>query len=302
MAPPRRTSSSPRRSAPSTPPRRRPRRSGLVWTVVGVVAAFGALALWGRLQTPDAPAQAETVRPRVLGALPHDPSAFTQGLVVDRGAFVESTGLYGSSDVRRVEIATGRVLARRALDSLYFAEGLAIAGDRVYQITWKEQRAFVYDRATLAPLDTLAYTVAEGWGLAHDGRHFLLSDGSATLYRIDPATFGVVGRVEVRDGTYPVTNLNELEYIPAGAGGSAGTGAGVLLANVWGTERVAVIDPESGRVLRWLDLSGLRATLPGATDVLNGIAYDPATRRLFVTGKLWPSVFELDLASVLPPA
>ena len=231
-----------------------------------------------------APASAPVVRPEVVAEYPHDPAAFTQGLLVEGGALYESTGLYGASSVRRVDLASGRVLDSLRLGAESFGEGLAALDGRLYQATWREGRAFVYDQATLAPLDTLALS-GEGWGLASSGDHLVLSDGSDRLRWLDPATFAPVREVRVRDGGRPVRQLNELEVV-----------GGLVYANVWQTGWIAVIDPESGAVLRWLDLSALHARhLAEGRDVLNGIAFDERSGRLLVTGKLWPTVYALDL-------
>jgi glutaminyl-peptide cyclotransferase len=256
--------------------------------VLGAAVVAGAVVLWliSRDPAPERAASkwAPVVVVRVLNTFPHDPAAFTQGLIVDDGQFVEGTGLHDSSEVRRVDIASGAVRARVKLDSLYFGEGVARVGDRLYQITWREGRAFVWDRATLAPLDTLAYE-GDGWGLTFDGTHLVMSDGSATLTFRDPATFAPVRTVQVTDNGMPVDRLNELEFV-----------RGKILANIWSGERVAVINPATGVVERWLALEGLRALLPPSPgqDVLNGLAYDAATGRLYATGKRWPLVFELD--------
>lgn len=260
------------------------------WAVlVAIVIVVGGAILWGlhRSRTSERPASkwAPVVAVKVLNTFPHDPAAFTQGLLVDGGQFVEGTGLYDSSEVRRVDIASGAVRARVKLDSTYFGEGLALIGDRLYQLTWREGRAFVWDRATLAPLDTLTYE-GEGWGLTFDGTHLVMSDGSATLTFRDPATFQTARTVQVTDNGQPVDQLNELEFV-----------GGKVLANIWGGDRVAVINPATGYVERWLALEGLRALLqpaPARDDVLNGLAYDASTGRLFATGKHWPLVFELD--------
>jgi glutamine cyclotransferase len=220
----------------------------------------------------------------VVQSYPHDPGAFTQGLVFADGEFYESTGLYGESSVRRVEIATGKVLQRRAVDRQYFAEGLALVGDALVQLTWQHQLGFVYDRKTIAPRSTFTYKT-EGWGLAYDVKGGLvLSDGSDALFFLDPKTHNVVRTLRVTDAGRPVTDLNELEWIE-----------GEIWSNVWQTDRIARIDPKTGAVNAWVDLTLLwpqaRRTPPA--DVLNGIAYDPAAKRIFVTGKKWPKVYEI---------
>jgi glutamine cyclotransferase len=227
---------------------------------------------------------------QIVKTYPHDPNAFTQGLVYCKnGRFAESTGLNGESSLRIVELETGKVLKRHNLDKKYFAEGLALWGNQLIQLTWKEHVAFVYDKDSFELLKTFNYPteVAEGWGLTHDGKELVLSDGSATLYFLNPETFKVTRKLEVRDQGLPVTYLNELEYIN-----------GEIYANVWQTNQIVRIDPNTGKVLAWIDLTGLlkpEERVPGQTDVLNGIAYDPEQDRLFVTGKRWPKVFEIKL-------
>lgn len=221
----------------------------------------------------------------VVDAFPHDPNAFTQGLVYADGVFYEGTGLYGESSLRRVDPVTGAVVQIRELANQYFGEGVTLFGDRLIQLTWREQTGFVYDRETFDVLDEFSYPT-EGWGLTHDGTRLIMSDGTANLYFLDPQTFERIGEVAVRDGDRPVVRLNELEYVN-----------GEVYANVWQTDMVARIEPTSGRVLGWIDLSGLLSAedRQQPVDVLNGIAYDAENDRLFVTGKLWPKLFEIRL-------
>lgn len=221
----------------------------------------------------------------VVNIYPHDPGAFTQGLIYQDGMLYESTGREGSSSLRRVRLETGEVLDRVALDDNLFGEGIALCGDQIVQLTWRSHVGFVYDRETLARVGTFTYET-EGWGLTCDGTRLIMSDGTSRLYFRDPETLGVEHYVTVRDGAEEVGNLNELEYID-----------GLVYANVWPTDRIAVIDPADGRVAAWLDLSGLLETQQptGRVDVLNGIAYDADGNRLFVTGKWWPWLFEIRL-------
>ena len=223
---------------------------------------------------------------RIVQEYPHDPQAFTQGLVYADDGFYEGTGLNGRSTLRRVDLATGRVERSVALDLVHFGEGIALFDDRIYQITWQTQTAFVYDRATFDLLETFTYPT-EGWGLTTDGKQLVMSDGTATLRFRDPATFAETGSVTVRAGGEPVLNLNELEYID-----------GEIWANVWKTDRIARIDATTGDVIGWIDLAGLLSPADrqgSPVDVLNGIAHDPATGRIFVTGKFWPKLFEIAL-------
>ncbi len=220
----------------------------------------------------------------VINAYPHDPAAFTQGLVYADGVLYESTGLYGRSSLRRVALETGEVLQRRDLPPEYFGEGLALFDGRLIQLTWQNNTGFVYDARSFEQLHVWEYP-AEGWGLTHDGTHLIMSDGSAVLRFLDPYTFAVQREVLVTDGGRPVVRLNELEYVN-----------GEVFANVWQTDWVVRIDPHTGRVLGWVDLSGLlTADERQGADVLNGIAYDAGHNRLFVTGKLWPKLFEIAL-------
>jgi glutamine cyclotransferase len=222
---------------------------------------------------------------KIKKTYPHDRSAFTQGLSYGDGFFYESTGLRGRSSLRRVEVETGAVLQQTSLLPEYFGEGIAVLGDRIYQLTWTSGVGFVYDKKTLALLQEFRYGI-EGWGMTHDGKSLIVSDGSPTLYYWDPKTFQEVKRLTVRDGGKPVTNLNELEIVE-----------GEIYANVWQTDRIARVSPVTGEVLGWIDLGGL-LTAPdreGSEDVLNGIAYDAQQKRLFVTGKLWPKVFEIEV-------
>jgi glutaminyl-peptide cyclotransferase len=222
---------------------------------------------------------------KVLNVYPHDPAAVTQGLVIHDGILYEGTGRHGESSLRRVELESGTVLQRHDLDEEYFGEGVAVVGGRIFQLTWKACVAIVYDRESFEEVQRFSYH-GEGWGLTHDGKHLIMSDGTDTLRFLDPATFREVRRVIVCDKVTPVRQLNELEYIQ-----------GKVYANVWQTDRIARIDPETGAVTAWIDLTGL---LPAKdrradADVLNGIAYDAENGRLFVTGKRWPKLFEIEL-------
>ena len=226
---------------------------------------------------------------KVIRSYTHDRLAFTQGLVYHDGVLYESTGMNGHSGIRKVRLETGEVLQARPLDSQYFGEGIVVWKDRIVQLTWRHGLGFVYDLKTFEPRRTFSYT-GEGWGLTHDGTRIIMSDGSESgaLRYLDPATLKETGKLIVRDGTRPVAHLNELEFVK-----------GEIYANVWQTERVARISPKTGRVTGWIELHGLLSPAEAAgVDVLNGIAYDAAKDRLFVTGKWWPKIFEIQL---LPP-
>ena len=227
---------------------------------------------------------------RVVHVFPHDPEAFTQGLVYPNGVFYEGTGMNGRSTIRKVQIENGRVLQLQKLDSQYFGEGIAVFGDTLFQLTWTSGIGVLYDLASFQRKSTFTYT-GEGWGLTHDGTRLIMSDGTATLRMLDPATRKLLSRLTVRDGGGPVANLNELEYVN-----------GEIFANVWQTDRIARISPKTGVVTGWIDLKGLLTPREQAqgVDWLNGIAYDSAGDRLFVTGKLWPKVFEIKIVPVKP--
>jgi glutamine cyclotransferase len=227
----------------------------------------------------------------IVRVYPHDPLAFTQGLVYANGRLFEGTGLNGQSTLREVELATGNVLRTRALDAQYFGEGLALVKDKLVQLTWKNQVGVVYDVNTFEPLRTFSYT-HEGWGLAYTGQELALSDGTPILRFYDEDKLTEVRQVQVTENGTLVTNLNELEWVN-----------GALLGNIWQTNWIVRIDPQTGVVTERFDLSGLLTeadyaeaqTAGRAIDVLNGIAYDAEGDRLFVTGKLWPKLFEIRL-------
>jgi glutaminyl-peptide cyclotransferase len=237
-------------------------------------------------QQPTAPGRVSQYTYEIVNSYPHDPEAFTQGLVYHEGVLYESTGLNGRSSLRKVELATGKVLQKIDVASVYFAEGLALFNGRLHQLTWQNQIGFIYDPSSFNRVATFNY-LGEGWGLAHDGNSLLLSDGTDRIRYLDPGNFQVRASIGVHDNGRPVTLLNELEYIK-----------GEIYANVWQTDRIARIDPKTGRVNAWINLAGLLSPTDRAghsVDVLNGIAYDPAGDRLFVTGKLWSKLFEIKL-------
>ena len=248
--------------------------------IAAVVAAVAIAAL-----TPAGPA-AQRATPmstyEVVKSYPHDRHAFTQGLVYHDGVFYEGTGITGQSSIRKVKVETGEVLQQHQIDEKYFGEGIAVWGDTLVQLTWQSETGFVYDRETFKPLKTFAYK-GEGWGLTHDGTRLIMSDGSATIRFFDPQSLKETGRITVRDGAKPIGNLNELEFVK-----------GELYANVYMTDRIVRFSPQTGQVTGWIDLTGLLSAREAmGVDVLNGIAYDAAGDRLFVTGKLWPRVFEI---------
>ena len=222
---------------------------------------------------------------RVINQYPHDPQAYTQGLIFHEGYLYESTGLRGYSTLRKVDLGSGEVVQMIELDNAFYAEGLTLWNETLVQLTWQEQIGFIYDLDDFTLVDTFYYNT-EGWGLTHDDSNLIMSDGTSTLFFLDPKTLKVVRTVEVSDHGSPVTRINELEYV-----------LGEVYANVWQTSTIARIDPSTGLVNGWIDLAGLLPVDvdPGSVAVLNGIAYDPTQDRLFVTGKLWPYLFEIAL-------
>lgn len=229
---------------------------------------------------------------RIVHEYLHDSNAFTQGLIYLNGHLYESTGIQGRSSLREEDLDTGRVLKYQALPSRYFGEGLTNWGNTLIQLTWQSHVALVYDLNTFRFVRTIPCPY-EGWGLTQDGKNLILSDGSAKLYFLDPSSFHLVRRITVTDRGSPVDQLNELEYIH-----------GEIYSNIWHKNRIAVISPANGDVLRWIDLTGLLP--PGSVSdpeaVLNGIAYDSVHDRLLVTGKLWPKIYEIKLVPEGAPA
>jgi len=258
----------------------------LLAAVAAAAAAWLYLALFAL--GPDgpageAPAAPERLRARALASFAHDPTAYTQGLLWEPSGFIESGGGYGRSFIRRWRPSSPLPLAEEALSERYFAEGIAAVGERVIQLTWREGVALYRDRATLAVLDRRDYP-GEGWGLCWDGARLVMSDGTDTLTLRDAESFASLGRVAVRAGATPLSNLNELECAE-----------GWVYANVYGTETIARIDGNSGRVAALIDASGLltERERAGGAEVLNGIAYNPESETFYLTGKLWPRVFEV---------
>jgi len=222
---------------------------------------------------------------RVVQTLPHDPAAFTQGLVVHNGHFMESTGQNGQSTIRIVDINSGKVLKRHTLEAMYFGEGMAVIENDAYMLTWLNQQGFVFDTKTLKQKGTFRYS-GEGWGLTTDGTHLYMSNGSNTITVIDPNTFGVLRTIRVNKNGSPQSQLNELEWVE-----------GEIWANVWRTDTIVRIDPTTGKVTGVINLLGLLPTAEKAyqTDVLNGIAYDATSKAVYVTGKNWPHVYHIVL-------
>ena len=230
------------------------------------------------------------VEARLVAAYPHDPGAFTQGLVFDTGALYESTGIRGESSLRRVDLETGEVLQRIDLEDRYFAEGLAAFEGRLFQITWQENTGFVYATESLEQVETFNYT-GDGWGLTSNDTLLIRSDGSDILHFFDPNTFEFRYFKRVKDGDHPVQSLNELEWVE-----------GEIWANVWQQDEIARIDPVTGVVKGWVDLTPIlpNVRFENAQAVANGIAYDEVTGKLYVTGKMWPELYEIEVPGFGP--
>ena len=246
------------------------------------------LALASLICATSAWAEAPVYGYKIVRSYPHDRAAFTEGLFYKDGYLYESTGQNGMSSVRKVALKTGEVVQRFSVPPQYFGEGIVDWKDRLIQLTWRSQVGFVYDLASFKLQHNFTYP-GEGWALTRNTKHLFMSDGSAVLRILDPDTLAATGSIMVTDNGTPVSNLNELEWVN-----------GEIYANVWMTNRIARIDPASGHVVGWIDLSGLLDTsqLPDpANDVLNGIAYDAKQNRLFVTGKCWPKLFEIQLTA-----
>lgn len=263
----------------------------LILSILGLWLPIGGSTLAGGdpavIEVPPSP---RIYSYQIINTYPHDRTAFTQGLVYDDGFLYESTGLRGQSTLRKVSLQTGQVLKHYRLPGRFFGEGLTLLDDRLIQLTWQAGLGFVYDKESFELQQRFRYPM-EGWGITHDEKHLIISDGTAILRYFDPITFEEVRRIEVHDANGPVENLNELEYIK-----------GEIYANLWQTDRIAIIDPNAGRVTGWIVLDGLLGPpyLTRPVGVLNGIAYDETNDRLFVGGKLWPVLFEINLLPVTP--
>jgi glutamine cyclotransferase len=254
----------------------------LIVTLVLVISSITLILLNGR------PVNTAPLRYTydVVTVYPHDQNAFTEGLAIENGFLYESTGLYDNSTLRRIELETGKILQTYTLPNQFFGEGITIFGDTIIQLTWQSHTGFVYDKHSFELLREFTYPT-EGWGITNNGSALIMSDGTATLYFLDPETFEKVGQIEVHD-TGPVTHLNELEYIH-----------GQVYANIWGEEKIAMINPQTGQVNGWIDLRGINnQENQGTGSVLNGVAYDREGDRLFVTGKMWSQLFQIKLIAL----
>ncbi len=249
--------------------------------LVALLGCAAALAVWPEL---DAPKQPKLYRVEVKAVYPHDPEAFTQGLAFHDGRLYEGTGQYGRSSIRRIALPSGEAEAIQPLGEFYFGEGITIFDGKLHQLTWVNQVGFVYDLETFERIGTFRYS-GEGWGLTDDGKHLIMSNGTERIAFLDPATYEVVRTIRVRSEGRPIVRLNELEYVD-----------GEIWANIWYEDRIARIDPRDGEVVGWIDASDVYpASERGREDVLNGIAYDPASRRLIITGKNWPRLYEIEV-------
>jgi len=253
-----------------------------IWLLLLVIVSAGFQA-----KRAPAPAAPKRYGYRVVNTYPHDPAAFTQGLEFREGALYEGTGQTGRSSLRKVDLQTGKVIQQIPLQSKYFGEGITVLNRQIVQLTWVTHIGFVYDQSTFRLMRDFSYT-GEGWGLANDGTQIYMSDGSPDIRILDPTTLEEKRRVTVRDGGVPVKMLNELEYV-----------RGELYSNVWQTDRIARISLKDGNVIGWIDMAGILTPedrrKAGPDGVLNGIAFDQLGNRLFVTGKLWPKLFEIQV-------
>ena len=218
----------------------------------------------------------------IVKIYPHDTSAFTEGLVFDNGSLYESTGEYGTSSLRRVNLENGRVKQEFLLPNQYFGEGLTVVNSSLVQLTWQEKTGFVYDKQTFRLTSNFSYSI-QGWGLTYTGNELIMSDGTSNLYFLNPVTFQETGQVSVHGANSTVTNINELEYVN-----------GDLYANIWHQQKIVIINPQTGAVKGWIDLTGIYQS-NNTEEVLNGIAYDSQTNRLFVTGKDWPNIYQITI-------
>jgi glutaminyl-peptide cyclotransferase len=259
-------------------------RKTLIAVIAVIVVVFLSISTvaWHYTQSNTASDLPVSYKYNVVATYPHDISAFTQGLDYDNGFLYESTGGFGSSSLRRVNLETGEVLQQIWLTDNYFGEGLAVVNGSLMQLTWTNGVGFVYDKETLALRNNFSYST-EGWGLTYADGRLIMSDGSSKLYFLDPNTFQRINQVTVHYGNETVTELNELEYVN-----------GDIYANIWHQQKIAIINPQTGQVKGWIDLTGIYQP-QGSEDVLNGIAYDEANNRIFITGKNWPNLYQITI-------
>jgi len=256
----------------------------IVTLILAATAILSALLVATSIQPTKS--KAVSYNYKIVNVYPHDVNAFTEGLTYDNDLLYESIGLYGNSTLRCEELKTGKVLQEHALQPQLFGEGITIVGDKIIQLTWQSHLGFIYDKNSFAQLQEFSYPT-EGWGITFDGSKLIMSDGTANLYFLDPVTFQKIGEIQVRDIT-PISDINELEYVQ-----------GEVYANIWMEQRIAIINPQTGEVNAWINMTGLyNPPSNDANSVLNGIAYDPVGNRLFVTGKMWPSLYEIKLLPI----
>ncbi len=259
-------------------------RKWVLTAIVVVLVLSFSLAAYAVLKNNPVDNEVFSYEYTVVYQYPHDITAFTEGLVYENGFLYESTGLYGNSTLRKVELQTGETRQLYSMSPDLFGEGITMFGDRIIQLTWKPGIGFVYDKNSFELMDEFTYPT-EGWGLTNDGENLIMSDGTANLYFLNPETFERTGTLWVHDGDVGLANLNELEYIH-----------GDVYANVWHQDKIAIINIQTGQVRGWINLTGLYdISNADPENVLNGIAYDASSERLFVTGKRWPQLFEIKL-------
>ena len=252
-------------------------RPTVICPLLALLGMLGCLPV-GKATTP-------VWKAKVVATYPHDPGAYTQGLIIENGRMFEGTGKQGSSTLREVDLKTGKVTRSISLDEQYFGEGITILDGKIFQLTWKNHFCFIYDLKTFQYKEYFRYPY-EGWGLTNNGKELIVSDGSSVLRFIDPDSFKEVRKISVKDGTERIKNLNELEYVN-----------GEIWANIWYEDRIARVSPENGRLLGWIDLSDIypKSQREDLDQVLNGIAQDPDTKKIYVTGKNWPKLFEIEI-------
>jgi glutamine cyclotransferase len=261
----------------------------IAFRIISVIVAFiyvGSGQLFADVSKSEPATGAGSYSYEIVKTYPHDPKAFTQGLVFQGGYLYEGTGLYGKSSLRKTVLESGEVVQRFNLSARLFGEGITIVQDTLIQLTWRSHIGFVYERDSFKLIRIFQYPT-EGWGITYDGKQLIMSDGTEHLYFLNPETYEISGKVSVYDDNGLITKLNELEYIK-----------GLIYANVWQSSRIAIIDPLTGQVNGWIDLQELVRSAGGnnTTKTLNGIAYDQESDRLFITGKMWPDIYEIQLA------
>ena len=253
----------------------------LLLIIVTVIALFIAIDQW-QPATTNSPI---LYKYEILNTYPHDTAAFTEGLTYSNGSLFESTGGYGASSLRKEDLETGQILQEYRLPDQFFGEGLTQINNELLQLTWQANTGFIYEKNTFDLIGNFSYAT-EGWGLTYDGSNLIMSDGTSNLYFLNPTTYQVVRQVNVLDGNNSITYINELEYVN-----------GDIYANIWLTEKIAIINPQNGQIKGWIDMTGLYQP-QGSNDVLNGIAYDQQSNRLFVTGKNWPNLYEIKIMPI----